>query len=417
METPRKVVDADSQCFLCSSRPPIKERIKIFGKSSVDIEGLLKSIEIDVSRYFNASSLFICSRICYKRLLKLKKLQNELNSVKQTLIEAFPQTRTKRLRSNTDDQDDQYIKIDAFESKVSQSNAVKSLRFQSTCSTTTCTSSTNCYLLDQAPSSIIFGVDDDVLSSQEATFIPPPIFPPMPMLLNLTSTPIRIPRPESSRVNPASCVKLSVHYDSKTVNKTLPKEYELLGKALAHGPPQRIAKAILNCLTLKKLVIEKVLRLVCSEASDLCSRKEPSLLRKTGKSDIVNFSFQSLCEEWKTKAPIFYAFLMTVARSKNATWLPSVAVAGSVLLKQRNTQMNATATTLGIMLKTGSIEVIYFKLCLIFLNNHMKRRSIFNVVMSSHRLVATYKSCHIVSIITERYLIMIYYPSYLYYLG
>ncbi|KAK3748334.1 hypothetical protein QZH41_016897, partial [Actinostola sp. cb2023] len=151
----------------------------------------------------------------------------------------------------------------------------------------------------------------------------------MPMLLNLTSTPIRIPRPENSRVNPASCVKLSVHYDSKTVNKTLPKEYELLGKALAHGPPQRIAKAILNYLTLKKLVIEKVLRLVCSEASDLCSRKEPSLLRKTGKSDIVNFSFQSLCEEWKTKAPIFYAFLRTVARSKNATWLPSVAVAVS----------------------------------------------------------------------------------------
>ena len=362
METPRKIVDADSQCFLCSSIPPIKERIKIFGKSSVDFKGLLKSIEIDVSTYLNASSLFICSRICYKRLLKLQKLQNELNSVKQTLIEAFPKTRTKRLRStNTDEVD----ACSSNESKVSKSKVVKSLHFQSTCSTTTYTSSTTCSLLDQAPTSNTLRTDGDVLSSQEATFIPPP--KSLPVLLNLTSTPIGIPRPVSSRVNPESSVKLSVHYDSKTVNKTLPKEYELLGKALAHGPPQRIAKAILKCLILKKLVIEKVLRLVCREASDLCSRKNPSLLRKTGKSDIVNFSFQSLCEEWKMKAPIFYAFLMAVAGSKIATWLPSVAVAGSVLLKQRNAQMNATATTLGIMLKTGSIEVMN----LIFLNNCM----------------------------------------------
>lgn len=335
METPRKIVDIDSKCFLCSSNPPIKERVKVFGKSSVDIEGLLKSIEINVSTYYDASSLFICSRTCYKRLLKLKKLQNELNSVKQTLIEAFPKVRTKRLRSNAEDHD----ACSSNESKLSQSNVEKSLRFQSTCSTTTYTSSTISSLLDQAAILGTLRVDDDVLSSQEATSIPPA----MPVLLNLTSTHIRVPRPESSRVNPASSVKISVNYDSKTVNKTLPKEYELLGKALAHGPPQRIAKAIFKCFDLKKLVIEKVLRLVCSEASHLCSRKEPTLLRKTGKSDIVNFSFQSLCEEWKTKAPIFYAFLISVAGSKNATWLPSVAVSGSILLKQRNTQMNATA--------------------------------------------------------------------------
>ncbi len=75
---------------------------------------------------------------------------------------------------------------------------------------------------------------------------------------------------------------------------------------------------------------------------------------------MVNFSFESVCEEWKTKAPIFYAFLMTVANSKDATWLPSVAVAGAVLLKQRNTRMNAIAAILGIMLKTRSIEVLHF---------------------------------------------------------
>ena len=186
--------------------------------------------------------------------------------------------------------------------------------------------------------------------------LPSPSFAHFPLVL--TSTPNRACIPKrSSRIDLASSVKLSVQYESKTVNKILPKEYEALGKALAHGPAQRITKAIFKCIDLKKLVVEKVLRLVGCEASHLCSTKTPSLLRQTGKADMVNFSFESLCEEWKTKAPIFYAFLMTVANSKDATWLPSVAVAGATLLKQRNTRMNAVAATLGIMMKTRSIEV------------------------------------------------------------
>lgn len=46
-------------------------------------------------------------------------------------------------------------------------------------------------------------------------------------------------------------------------------------------------------------------------------------------------------------------------------WLPSAVVAGSVLLKQRNQEMNATASVLGV-LKTGSIEVFLYKMCFHF---------------------------------------------------
>ena len=38
-------------------------------------------------------------------------------------------------------------------------------------------------------------------------------------------------------------------------------------------------------------------------------------------------------------------------------WLPSAAVAGAVLLKQGNPQMNATTNVLGVLIKTGSTEV------------------------------------------------------------
>ena len=36
-------------------------------------------------------------------------------------------------------------------------------------------------------------------------------------------------------------------------------------------------------------------------------------------------------------------------------WFPSIAIAGSVLHKQRNSHMNASASVIEILLKTGSI--------------------------------------------------------------
>ena len=45
---------------------------------------------------------------------------------------------------------------------------------------------------------------------------------------------------------------------------------------------------------------------------------------------------------------------------RDVKWLPSAAVARSVLLKQCNSQMNATASVLGVLIKTGSMEVCRF---------------------------------------------------------
>lgn len=93
---------------------------------------------------------------------------------------------------------------------------------------------------------------------------------------------------------------------------------------------------------------------------ELCCEKNPSLLRKSSKEGLIDFDIQHVCEEWKVRAPLFYSFLMTSAsnkRTKVSSWFWSVAVAGSVLLNQRNKQMDATSALLGIMMKTKSIEV------------------------------------------------------------
>jgi hypothetical protein len=131
------------------------------------------------------------------------------------------------------------------------------------------------------------------------------------------------------------------------------------GKTLAHGNPSQIANALMNCPTVKEYVLKKTLSLLNKEVISLCSKNSPSMLRKTSKADLEKFDLELLCNEWREKAHLFYSFLMTVSankRTKGSLWFGSVAIAGSVLLKQKNEKMNATAAVLGIVMKSKSVK-------------------------------------------------------------
>ncbi|CAH3167804.1 unnamed protein product [Porites lobata] len=169
-----------------------------------------------------------------------------------------------------------------------------------------------------------------------------------------TSTPVALkgssnPRDKSSE---ATKTVLTVQYPSKTLNKTLSGSYQAIGKALAHGVPSQIANAVMKNPTIKNHIIENTLKTLSKEVESLCSRK-------SSKEDLAKFDFQLLCNEWRQRAPLFFSFLMTSAvnkRTKEYSWFSSVAIAGSVLLKQRSEKMDATASVLGILLKSKSVE-------------------------------------------------------------
>ena len=79
-----KVVRSDLFCFLCASTLG-KERVRIFGKSSVGIPGLIKSaVDVDVTE-FSSSNLFICAPHCYKRLLRFEKLSSTFLELKDEI--------------------------------------------------------------------------------------------------------------------------------------------------------------------------------------------------------------------------------------------------------------------------------------------------------------------------------------------
>lgn len=373
-QTPKKVVRSELFCFLCGCNLG-KDRVRVFGKSAVDIAGLIKrSLDVDVSVY-SSSELFICTATCLRRLKRLEKVTENFQMMKNEIRSDFEKggLRSKQLRRDSTSEIvaacEPSKSTQNFLAEKSAGSAAKSLSFNlppvlvtpvvpqsrtlvetsagigvnSAAKTpTTCTSS----LLDNT-----YGPMPGGSFSVLNFFVPP-----------LTSTPAAKAKPNDA-ISTTTTVKLTINYPSKVVEKVLSEEYQAIEKALAFGAPKRLAKAVVKCKALTKHVAETLLNTVNAEVSGLCSRNNPSLLRKCEQSNLKKFSFEALCEEWRERAPLFFAFLMTCCGSgvarEDVRWLPSTAVAGSVLLKQRNPALNATASVLGVLVKTGSMEVLF----------------------------------------------------------
>ena len=179
-----------------------------------------------------------------------------------------------------------------------------------------------------------------------------------------TVLPLQAQKPEEKQ---EIRIRICVDYPSKPVRKELKSELHVLAKAMVDGNHQRIAGAALKIDGVKELVIEKVIKLMTVQVDELCSKHRPSMLRPTSRNtndEAKDFDYKKMCSEWKERAPIFHAFLTACAAIKNSRkknspeCLPGVAVAGTVLLKQRNTQMNAGfAKILGFLIRSKSLEV------------------------------------------------------------
>ena len=109
----------------------------------------------------------------------------------------------------------------------------------------------------------------------------------------LMSTPAAKAKPNDA-VSTTTTVKLTINYPSKVVEKVLSEEYQAIGKALAFGPPKRLAKAVVKCKALTKHVAETLLNTLNAEVSGLCSQNNPSLLWKCEQSDLKKFFFEAL---------------------------------------------------------------------------------------------------------------------------
>ena len=328
------------------------KKVYIFGKSSIDFVNIIRScLGVDVNSYFAEPDLFICKQFCYKKLLKFQHALEHLEEVRKEIQDSFKNGEQPRIKRQ--------IAENAFGDNGNTDN---------NCHASACISSTDRANFSTPRKSLKF-VNSSAISpkrsfashkSQSTGIITDLLQGATAPIIHLTSTPISKGNISEMQHSDSISVKLSVRYPSKTVNKTLCKTLQAIGKALAHGNPSQIANAVMNCPTVKVYVIKKVLSILNKEVTSMCSKSNHSMLRRSSKEDLEKFDLELLCNEWRARAPLFYSFLMTVATNKitkGSQWFGSVAVAGSVLLKQKSEKMNATSTVLGIVMKSKSIEV------------------------------------------------------------
>ena len=90
MKLPKKIIESSFKCFICSSASLKNNKILIFGKSSLDIAGAIRSsLSVDVSRYSENSDLFVCRDKCYQRLIKFQRASDKLKELKREIEEVF----------------------------------------------------------------------------------------------------------------------------------------------------------------------------------------------------------------------------------------------------------------------------------------------------------------------------------------
>ena len=101
--TPKKLLNSDTNCFICSAAVTSKQRVRVFksgstGTSSFDLQGLInKALDIDVNVYSNSDvAVFIK---CYKSLVKYQKAEEHVKEIKTELKSAYSESgrRVKRL--------------------------------------------------------------------------------------------------------------------------------------------------------------------------------------------------------------------------------------------------------------------------------------------------------------------------------
>ncbi len=143
-------------------------------------------------------------------------------------------------------------------------------------------------------------------------------------------------------------VVISVDWASGMKTRALGSDLIPLGKSLIKGTYKQIAVAAWKGPGFRRGIVEVIKREINKECCSVCSREKPSILRKTSKEDMLDFSWKSLGNELEEKAPILQAILKSASRplineakaeneNQNETkWLPATCMAAAVLFKNRS---------------------------------------------------------------------------------
>ena len=158
---------------------------------------------------------------------------------------------------------------------------------------------------------------------------------------------------------------LNIFLNIQVVLVNNPRTYRILPPNLRIGLSllnrTSIVNAVLADSVLKEELLAAVVNELMRECDHLCGKKKVSTLRKSKADDLLQFSWEKLQSEWKEEAPTLYRILTAVATPRLAAEfsenkLPSVCVAGSILLRSRNLHMSTLQHLIGLILFHGNVR-------------------------------------------------------------
>jgi hypothetical protein len=163
-------------------------------------------------------------------------------------------------------------------------------------------------------------------------------------------------------------VTVNVKWPSKNAQRNLPNDLESLGKML---------HAAWTNNHIKRSLIELMIKDVEKEATKLCSKKNPSILRTTDKQSMLSFSMEKVSDEIKERAPIFHSVLSAASinsrskATKEKSHFGPIAMAAAVCLKSRSRYMTVVQLPVTVFLYHSNWMVgclLLFPLLIIIIN-------------------------------------------------
>ena len=139
-----------------------------------------------------------------------------------------------------------------------------------------------------------------------------------------------------------------------------------VGRALAGGDLQAIAKAVFSTDGLRQQLLQKFTVTLNTEITELCRKRAnpPSLFRQIPFEKLSAFRWCDCIAELKLKAPILLQVILSLVscndtRNKQkcgAVHHPGVCMAIAVLLKERNREMCGIQMLLSLNLFTSRVQ-------------------------------------------------------------
>lgn len=146
------------------------------------------------------------------------------------------------------------------------------------------------------------------------------------------------------------------------LQKRVPVKWIPIVNAIMEDDEHEVISKFYELEGLNDYSVKVVKKMIASECNSLCSPQLDSLFRKSGKRDMLSFSYKAQWSEMQTHAPVLQSLLQTVAtnprieRNKVKTkeaLVPGIVTAAAILFNCHSSHMNSHQLLTGLTLWEG----------------------------------------------------------------